>query len=76
MTFLKNSWYFVEFLDHSMGSQPLDSIACQIIGKFHSEDDNQYAFIIWENTHKDYREENREFVTVIKGTITKKKKVL
>ena len=75
MSFQKDKWYFIEFYDHSKGSSPLDVITCQIIGKYHSSDKVQHAFIVWENTHKDHQEANREYVSVVKGTIIKKKKI-
>ena len=71
----KDSWYFIEFLDHSLGSKALDAIKCQVIAKFISEDEHQFSFVYWENTHPDFQEDNREYINIVKGTIIRKKKM-
>ena len=71
----KDKWYFVEFMDHSLGSKALEAIRCQIVGKFISEDKYQYSFAYWENMHPDFQEENREYINIVKGTIIRKKKM-
>lgn len=76
MKFKIGSVYYVKFLDHIKGhDKPL---VCQIVG-WVIEDNDDYIVISWwepEDSDSQMVKDNRELLTIVKSTISKKRKLL
>jgi hypothetical protein len=66
-------WYRVRFLDHVMGMDK--ALPCTIFGYVVKVNENSIAFSWWECDDPDYKDDNKELITIVTKTIVCAKKV-
>lgn len=71
--FKEGEWYRLKFLDHVMGMDK--AVTCIIFAYVVKENKDCVAFSWWECTDPEYKDDNKELITLVKGTILEAKLV-
>jgi len=71
--FVKGNLYYIKFLDHTIGGG--EEATCEIAGWTISDRKSCVVLNLWNVLDVDVDEDERELVTIVKGTIIKSRKI-